>query len=351
MSNSRQNQWNIEIINPLQLKNWDEFIVDFPTATIFHSSFWANVLNKSYSYSPQYFTLYHQHLLEFMLPVMDISNRITGKRGVSLPFTDFCEPLIKDSLETTKIAEQIIETAALLNWKNIEFRGGNRLFQKQTHSLQYYRHFLLMDDEAKLLKNLKDSYRRNIRKAERNGIIVKIDNSPDSLEEFYKLNCITRKKHGLPPQPIKFFRNVFDQIIKNRYGCIFQARFQNKIIASAIYFHFNNTAIYKYGASDIAHLPLRANNLLMWEAIKYFSAQNYQLLDFGKTEFINEGLRRFKKGWGSTEEIFHYYKYNFLTQKFETDRNKETGWYNNVFKNMPTPVLKLIGKILYRYVG
>ena len=52
---------------------------------------------------------------------------------------------------------------------------------------------------------------------------------------------------------------------------------------------------------------LRANNLVMWEAIKYYSAKGFELFSFGITKPDNEGLRKFKLGWGASEGIVNTY--------------------------------------------
>ena len=45
----------------------------------------------------------------------------------------------------------------------------------------------------------------NIKKALKEGVEVQLHNSFESVKSFFKLNCMTRKRHGLPPQPFKFF--------------------------------------------------------------------------------------------------------------------------------------------------
>jgi len=46
------------------------------------------------------------------------------------------------------------------------------------------------------------------------------------------------------------------------------ASFDQENVAGAIYFHLGEKAVFKYGASDKKFQHLRANNLVMWEAIK-----------------------------------------------------------------------------------
>ncbi|MBC8181589.1 peptidoglycan bridge formation glycyltransferase FemA/FemB family protein [candidate division KSB1 bacterium] len=344
-------QSKLQYINPIIYKNWDDHIKTLKNTSFFYSSFWAKVLHQSYGYVPMYFAEISKNRLNFLLPLMEIKSRITGNRAVSLPFTDHCDPIIPDKSYFKNFLNDIVVFGENGGWKYLEFRGGSELFRDKNSSLQYYQHLLSLSDEKTLFAGLKSNTKRNIKKAEREGVCVSIDNSSDAMDNFYALNCITRKKHGLPPQPKQFFKNIYENIIKNNYGNILIAKKDNRCLAAAIFFHFSKTVIYKYGASDVKYLHLRANNLVMWEAIKNYALQNFDTFDFGKTEISNEGLRRFKLGWGAEEKMINYYKYDFSVKNFVNEKNKESGWYNYFFKKMPLPILKAAGNMLYKHVG
>jgi len=171
------------------------------------------------------------------------------------------------------------------------------------------------------------------------------------VKEFYRLNCLTRKDHGLPPQPFFFFENIFKHVISKGLGMIALARSSKKIIAGAVYFHFGGNAMYKYGASDKSYQHLRANNLVMWEAIKRYAEKEYKTFDFGRTEPENEGLLQFKRGWGTKEEMLTYYKYDLKRSSFLADHSKLKGWHNKFFTLAPIFVSKRIGTALYKHMG
>jgi lipid II:glycine glycyltransferase (peptidoglycan interpeptide bridge formation enzyme) len=107
---------------------------------------------------------------------------------------------------------------------------------------------------------------------------------------------MTRKEHGLPPQPFHFFKKIHDHIISKNLGVVVLASFDRENVAGAIYFHIGEKAVFKYGASDKKFQHLRANNLVMWEAIKWYSQNGYRSLCFGRTEPENQGLLQFKSG-------------------------------------------------------
>jgi len=89
----------------------------------------------------------------------------------------------------------------------------------------------------------------------------------------------------------------------------------------------------------------------MWEAIKWFSSNGYESLCFGRTEPENVGLRQFKTGWGVTEHIIKYYKYDLSRSMFTAEGQKVSGFYNTILRKMPQPLLNMLGTILYRHVG
>ena len=83
---------NLDILNPLDCDGWNDLVISSGSRSFFHSSEWARVLVETYKYKPLYFALVQDDRLRLLIPFMEVSSLITGRRGVSLPFTDFCEP-------------------------------------------------------------------------------------------------------------------------------------------------------------------------------------------------------------------------------------------------------------------
>src|SRR5205823_295553 len=117
----------------------------------------------------------------------------------------------------------------------------------------------------------------------------------------------TRKRHGLPPQPVSFFLNIYEEVIKAGLGFLVMAKSGSRPVAAAVFFHHGKSAVYKFGASDESFQELRGNNLVMWEAIQSLARRGFKTLHFGRTSPANAGLRRFKLAWGTTEETISYY--------------------------------------------
>lgn len=282
---------------------------------------------------------------------MEVESVITGKRGVSLPFTDSCGPFISKTSDEDAVFSAAEEYGKKAGWKYLEMRGWPEATDR-TLSTDYFGHTLdLAGTEEEIFLNFRDSTKRNVRKAVREGVTTEISTSRKSLEEFCSLNFKTRKKHGLPPQPDLFFRKIFEHVIDKGLGMTTLAFYKNNLVAGAVFFHFGNKAIYKYGASDENYQFLRANNLVMWETIKWYSRNGYHSLSFGRTEPGNIGLRQFKSGWGAQEEVIKYYRYDLRASAFVRKGQNITGFHNRLFSRMPDPLLSFAGKLLYRHMG
>ena len=341
-----------QIVNPINHSNWDRLVLAHPNYSFFHSSAWARVLHESYGYKPLYFTIFEGDNISACLPVMEIHSFVTGKRGVSLPFTDYCEPLVRDQAQFDSLLSHARECGRRAGWKYLELRGGLDFLTGVKPSSTYLGHTLdLTPGVAALFESLRDSTRRNIKKAQSEDVETTSNDSVESVREFCRLNSLTRKEHGLPPQPHRFFDRLHENVIAEGLGTVILASHHNTTIAAAIYLHIGNKAVYKYGASDRGHQHLRANNLVMWEAIKLHASQGFKSLCFGRTDIDHDGLKQFKAGWGGQEHPISYYRHDVRRNGFISKQPRANGFSSAIFGKMPIPVLNLIGSLAYRHMG
>lgn len=342
----------LEIINPLSFQDWDEVVLSNKHYSFFHSSAWARVVCESYQYKPIYFAIIKDRNIVVLIPFMEVKSILTGKRGVSLPFSDYSDPIIYEYDNTGEIFKHLIKYGKDNGWKSIEIRGGSISSSNLQPSSSYYGHTLeLSKDSDKIFPTFRDSTKRNIKKAIKEGVTVSRHQSLEAIKEFYRLNCLTRKEHGLPPQPLLFFKKIFEHIISHNKGIVVLASYKDIYVAGAVFFHFGDKVIYKYGASNKNHQHLRANNLVMWEAIKWYSENGYKQFCFGRTEIENKGLLQFKRGWGVLEHAINYYKYDMANNSFVINSVSKSTASARLFHNMPVSLLKMTGSFIYRHFG
>jgi len=342
---------DLEIVNPLEIKSWDNLVTKSKQYSFFHSLAWAKVLLESYKYKPFYLIIRNNRELLALIPFMEIYSSFTGRRGVSLPFSDYCNPII-DGINPQELLNSTIEFGKKSKWKYLDIHGGEELFQGIAPSTRYYGHLLeLAPNFNQILLKFRNSTRRNIKKATKLGVTIQMSKSLLSMHQFHHLHCLTRKRHKLPSQPFYFFKKIHENIISKNTGFIFKASFQNKIIGAAVFFHFGNKVIFKFGASNMKYQHLRMNNLIMWEAIKWYAGNGYDSLCFGRTNIDQEGLRRFKSGWGTKENVMKYFKYDLTNDSIKISTSKFDSVIQLVFSKMPILASRVIGSLLYKHFG
>jgi Acetyltransferase (GNAT) domain len=342
-------------INPLLYPEWDSLLEAHPRSSFFHRTAWAQVLHETYGHVPIYFCRFVDGQLEELLPIMEIASPWTGCRGVSLPFTDLCPALLAPKHDRQSLHELAMEHGRRRNWKSLEWRGNDPedpARQGASPSLAFYGHVIdLRRGQEALFKSFNGAMRRGIRRGAGTGLRVEFSNCFDSIRTFYTLHCLTRRRHRLPPQPFRFFENVAQYVLAQGHGFVATVLCENKPIATAVFFHHRGKACYKFGASDYAFQRLRPNNILFWEAIKRYADNRFDSLHLGRTSLTNEGLRRFKLGFGAREESVEYYKYDFVKRTFVTEIDHTAGWFKWPFGCMPLPVLRLAGEMIYPHLS
>jgi hypothetical protein len=343
----------LEVVDPTRFPGWDALLLSNPDATVFHTSAWARVLSETYAFMPAYFTLTERDRLVGLLPFMEIRSWITGKRGVSLPFTDASAPILPAGLGFDKAMAQVIALAESRGWRTIEIRGRVPGMEHLPASAEYLSHDLdLTGGVESLFSRYRPNVHRNIRKAEREGISVSEDGTPKGLMEFYQLNCLTRREHGLPPQPVRFFEHLRQHVLEKGLGFLMMAHHKKKAVAGALFLLFSGKAIFKYGASDRRYQEFRANNLVFRDAIRLLCGKGARTLSFGRTNFGHEGLRQFKMSWGTMESRHQYVKYEVRSKTYLTAEQSlwENRW-KKTFAKLPLSVLRIIGSVAYRHAG
>ncbi len=342
----------LEILNPLKCDDWDSWLASQQESTIFHSAEWARVLSESYGYKPLYFSTGVRNNPAVLLPVMEVSSILTGRRGVSLPFSDQCNALMADGAGAKEILDSVCSYGRRAGWRFIEFRDDTLFDEQAQPSVRFYYHHLdLPGDLKEYFRNVRHGTRSSVNKAIRQGVRITIRDSGESMESYYRLNCLTRKKHGLPPQPLEFFRKVLEHVIARKLGYIIEASYHGRPVAAAICFHFGNNAIMKYAAYDDAYQMVRPNNLLVWETIRWYAEAGYKTLSFGRTDLRSKGLRHFKNGWNTSERALHYYKFDLKLNRSVEDSHPFIEWSPRLLKKIPIPALRVLGRLLYKHMG
>jgi hypothetical protein len=340
------------LVSPLNEPDWDSAVARLPGVTFFHSAAWARVLFSAYGFELRYLVRNARGAYHTVLPLAEVNSWLTGRRGVSLPFSDLCGPLTCEADTIPRLLDALSEYGHRQRWKYWEIRGGCEHFPGGHASVSFWGHSLpLIADFPALLARFEPAHRRAIRKAEKSNVTAEFSRGIDAVRAFHQLLCLTRRRHGLPPQPFSFFAAIHQEVLEKKLGVVVLARHGSVPIAGAIFFESFGGATYKFGASDEAYQHLRGNNLVMARAIEHFAQRKFSSLDFGRTSLGNSGLRQFKLGWGANEHRIDYARYDLQKDCYVTTPDQSHGWHTRVFQRLPGIVSRALGVALYRHIA
>jgi hypothetical protein len=340
--------------NPLEDQRWLEFIHSHPRASVFHTPGWLEALHRTYGYEPiVYTTSSPGATLTNGIVFCRIKSWLTGRRMVSLPFTDHCEPLVQSPEELKEILGSLRGVLDREKLKYIEIRplSADLLAEPEMQKSNSFC-FHVLDLRPALtdlfLRLQKDSIQRKIRRAEREALLYEEGRSEVLVNEFYRLFLLTRRRHKLPPQPIAWFRNLIaclgDQL-KIRV-----ASKDGKTIASILTLRFKHTLVYKYGCSDTSVHNLGAMPFLFWRAIEEAKKNGLRELDLGRSDSDNMGLIAFKDRLGAAQSTLTYMR-GTVSAHPSFDEGYRVQTAKRVFSCMPGILLNAAGRLLYRHVG
>lgn len=346
----------IYAIDPLTDPRWDPFLLRSPRASIFHTRGWLEAIRRAYGYRPIVFTSAAPgEPLQSGLAFCEIKSWITGRRLVSLPFSDHCDPLTDTEADFCEIMRFVSERATVAGWRYVELRPRLPLDTPAANcgfgrDMGFWLHTIdLRMSLAKIFGRFHpDCVRRKVRRAERECLRYDMGRSDALLERFYSLLIQTRRRHGLPPQPIAWFRNLAECL-----GDRMQVRVASKgttPIAAILTLTHKDTIVYKYGCSDSSFHNLGGMPWLFWRAIQEASVAGFQEFDLGRCEFSNSGLDAFKEHLGATRRQMTYFR----------NASSSVSWYQHtcvtaisqyLWRRLPESMLRVAGRLVYRHVG
>ena len=340
-------------LDPLLDNRWSEFAASHPSASVFHSVGWLNALNKTYGYEPLVYTNSPKDApLTNGLIFCRIKSWLTGRRLVSLPFSDHCEPLVDSVEELNELLAPALQELREGKIKYIDVRPLSLSFAGATDGADsYFLHLLdLRPTLDELYKKLYgDSIRRTIQRAEREKLTLEVGTSETLLREFYDLHIITRQRQQLPPHPLKWFRNVL--MCLGKHAQIRVAKKNGNAIASIFTVSHKQKMVYKYGCSDAHSHNLGGMQFLFWDLIRDSNERGFVELDFGRSECTNTGLVTFKDRWGTKRQLITYLRYPHQVHSTEPGPSAMMKLGQQVFSHCPHSVLRLAGNLLYPHVG
>lgn len=224
---------------------------------------------------------------------------LKGERIVCSPFSDYCDPLAEDTETWRALVAPLVASGVpvtlrcLHNRIPLEDARFEKVGEAAWHGIDLDR------SQTEIWDGLFKNARRDIKKAERDGVTIRCGRSLDDLQIYYRMHSQVRKsKYRMLPQPFAFFEQLHAAFGNDGLEVVF-AEIDGTAVAGSVHLAHGDTLYYKFNASvDRALCP---NDLLVWEGIKLGLERGLKLFDFGASDLDQPGLLHFKRKFASIE--------------------------------------------------
>ena len=208
--------------------------------------------------------------------------------------------------ERTHSGARVISQLHELGWRPQAVEGGFAAGQPQ----HVFWIPLADRSEADVLAGMNQQWRRNIKKADKEGVVVTASSTTaealDQLPAFHALYVHTAERDHFTPRPLGYFRTMVESLGGEDPDRIklYAARHEDTLVAATIAIRVGTHAWYSYGASSTEKRDVRGSNAVQWAMIRDAIAAGAEVYDLrGITDTLDSddphlGLIQFKVGTG-----------------------------------------------------
>lgn len=182
------------------------------------------------------------------------------------------------------------------------FPGEKAIFEK--FGYKYQPHLDIIHNLTKPIEEqwmgLHQGRRKNIRRAEKMGLIFREVRKDTEFEEAYQIVMETYKRAKLPIPDKSLFWESYKDLKENGILKIFIAVFNDEIIATRMVLCSNDLIYDWFAGADKNYLDKYPNDFLPWRIIEWGSKNGYKYFDFGGAGKPNVpyGVREYKIKFG-----------------------------------------------------
>ena len=332
-------------------KEWDDFVENEKSSGILHDRQFIELLSKEWKCTPCH-KVVDTNDGKMAVPAYIIDKSIFGKKITTQPFLYF--PKLLGKIDEQKAIQYLISEAKKLgkNWA-VEYKSENdfSIETKQKFGIKTINPYIYStlflentyeEQTKKYQKQFSKDLRRNLRRIEKENIIIKHAETEEEVKQFYIMLCkLYKNKHKIFCQPENLFLNIFRELNEKVEFII--ATKNKEVLAGIVAFKKKNNWDYSWGTSSLTKFrALSLNSLLIDSMVKEGISKKIKTVSFGASGYADKSLLMHKKHWGCVEQPIYYHYWNIDPNfKFAESNYKNL---RNTFQIIPLPIFKKISK-------
>lgn len=183
--------------------------------------------------------------------------------------------------------------------------------------------------------DFKPKVRKNVKKAQKMGVVVKAESSGLLFSDFKRIYDGTMKRNNASEG--FYFSNTFFETLNQMKENImyFHAEYEGKIISTELVLYSNENAYSFLGGTDSDYYELRPNDLIKYEIIKWAKENGLNNFVLGGGYGEDDGIYKYKESFAPNgvcdfyigRAIYNIGLYEDLVKMREPDLKKESGFF------------------------
>ena len=331
-------------------EGWNRFVFNHPDSQCYHLIEWKDIIEKAFGLRPFYlYALTDSSEICGILPLIFSKSFLFGKYLTSIPFYNYSGVLANDSSVAAALLEQAITVAKGIKASHIEFRhckASSLDLPTKTHKVRMV--LELPDDAETLWKGFKAKLRSQIKRAQRENMVVKFGGN-DLLDDFYTVFSINMRDLGTPVWSKEIFRQMINKFPEKSKICMVYLGDQQ--VAAGFVIGYKDYLEIPSASSLREYNRLSPNMLLYWSVLEFACNEGYRYFDFGRSS-PDAGTYKFKKQWGSIPETLHWQYWLNEGQELPeiNPQNPKYALLINTWQKIPVAITKIIGPHISRHL-
>ncbi|HLH77667.1 MAG TPA: GNAT family N-acetyltransferase [Candidatus Binataceae bacterium] len=323
-------------------ESWRQWLARSPRAGLYHGERWLELLRRVYRMPLSVAQVELTGEGQSAACVLAHPHRFFSPRAVALPFSDYAPPLTTGA----RAEAALLEHLAHGQWGPVELRGQSAPPPWQVSSTFALWNLDLRRPLAQLQAGLATNFRRNLKRAAR--ALVHVEYGADSalLARFHALHSESRRRHGLPAPPARFFRVLGELFAPNNELEVWIASRAGRDLAGVVLLRSGKRLYYKWGARAGGD-TFATSHLLLWQVIER-AAGHCEVLDLGRADIRNVGLSRFKAELGARAEPLPYAFMPRMPRNLSAEHLSGLALLlSQLWKRLPPPLARILGGAIY----
>jgi hypothetical protein len=292
--------------SPRDWTEWDEFAKGHREASIYHLSDWARVLKRGFGYEAKGLAIRDaDRRIVAIAPLFEVKG-LLGRRLVGVPFRDR-GGVLSTSPESERAAYLATRSLALdTKASRLVLKSCSTTDEETARALgfsvsKYWVHSVMALGVGDLWRRIGKKNRNMVRQAQKCGLTVEWRRGAEHTDAWYRLHRATQSRLGVPVFPRALFEAIMDE--GREWARLLLVSGPAGPVAGALFFEFSGRYIYGYSASTPVGQEKRANDLILFEALRQAEGAGARWFDFGSDSPRQTSLIAFKKKWGAEQSL------------------------------------------------